>query len=115
MLRASILGFAGVLAGCGNDTASTPACTDDRCDVARSRDELLAAVDGHADPMAAYLRLAASERGTLTGDYRDVLAGVGEQLGCDASSERSFVVLSNQSFVPKPILTRCSTDAVAAS
>jgi hypothetical protein len=90
-------------------------CSEDRCEAAGSREELLAAIDGFTDPMARWLRGAAGERGTLLGDYREVVDGVGAELGCDAATERSFVVLSNEGFIPKPILARCADDAVAAS
>jgi hypothetical protein len=103
-----------VLVGCA-DPAEPRDCRDDRCEAAGSRDELLAALDGFSDPMARWLREAATERGTLVGDYRAVLDGVGAELGCDIDSEASFVVLSNDRFIPKPILTRCAGDAVAAS
>jgi hypothetical protein len=95
--------------------SGSPDCSDDRCNSAGSRDELLAAIDGFNDPIAQLLRASATERGTLAGNYRDVLDGVGTELGCDATTERSFVVLSNDGFVPKPIVTRCGGDAVTAS
>jgi hypothetical protein len=90
-------------------------CREDRCESVGSREELLASLDGFADPVATWLRAAATERGTLEGDYRMVLDGVGAELGCDAETESSFVVLSNDQFIPKPILTRCANDANAAS
>jgi hypothetical protein len=79
------------------------------------RAEVLAALEGFSDPVAAWLRGALTEDGTIRGDYRDVLDGAGVELGCDAESEKSFVVLSNLDYVPKTIFTRCSNDAAAAS
>ena len=105
-----------LLVGCMANAVPPPEdCREDRCESVGSRDELLASIDGFTDPVAVWLRAAATERGTLEGDYRMVLDGVGVQLGCDAASESSFVVLSNDNFVPKPILARCTDDAVAAS
>jgi hypothetical protein len=83
--------------------------------MAGSKDELLAQLEGYADPVARMLRAATTDRGTLDGDFRLVLDGVGSELGCDGSTEKSFVVLSNQDYVPKPILTRCANDAASAS
>ena len=105
------------LLGCAmeEEDAATPDCSEGRCNSAGSRDELLAALDGYTDPVARYLRTTATDRGTLSGNYRDIIDAVGTSLGCDATTERSFVVLSNQDFLPKPILTRCSDDAAAAS
>jgi hypothetical protein len=90
-------------------------CREDRCESAGSRDELLASLVGFNDPIAQFLRSAATERGTVAGNYRDIVDAVGTSIGCDASTERSFVVLSNQGYLPKPILTRCSDDAGAGS
>jgi hypothetical protein len=113
-MRAALL--AALLLGCSaGEAPALDECREDRCAAVDSRDELLAAIDGFSDPVAAWLRSAATERGTLEGDYRAVLDGVGDELGCDAASESSFVVLSNADFTPKPILARCKGDAVAAS
>ncbi len=108
-----MLGLLGCHSGVGD--AGPAKCAEDRCESAGSRDELIAALDGFGDPVAGYLRTAATERGTLSGTYRDVVDAVGTTLGCDATTERSYVVLSNDDFLPKPILTRCSGDATAAS
>lgn len=90
-------------------------CVDDRCESAGSKDELLGSLDGYNDPVAKFLRDTVADDGTLSGDYQLVLDGVGAQLGCDAETEKHFVVLSNQGYAPKPIVTRCANDAVAAS
>lgn len=82
---------------------------------ASSRDEVIAALDGFDDPVSHYLRDAVTERGTLTGNYRDVLDGVGTITGCGADTENSFVVLSNVDYTPRPVLTRCADDPQAAS
>ncbi len=79
------------------------------------RDAVMRATEGYADPVSAYLRGAIGERGTLRGTYRDVLEGVGRQLGCDLETEKSFVVVSNLGYIPKFVFTRCSGDATAAS
>jgi hypothetical protein len=87
----------------------------DECETEGSLDDLLGALDGHQDPIADYLRGAATDRGTLEGDYREVLAGLGDVLGCPPETEKSFVVLSNHFFIPKTIFTRCASDPQAAS
>lgn len=92
-----------------------PACLDDQCESVGSRDELLDELEGHDDAIAAFLRTAATDRGTLTGDYHDVLDGIGAQLGCDAKTEKSFVVVSNVGFIPKTVFTRCADDPEQAS
>ncbi|MBX3159699.1 MAG: hypothetical protein KF773_27260 [Deltaproteobacteria bacterium] len=102
--------------GCAAGVEEPAACSDpDRCKSAGSREELLASIEGFDDPVAAYLRSAAGDGGTLPGDFRAVLDGVGGELGCDASTERSYVVLSNAGYVPKPIVTRCNGSANDAS
>lgn len=101
--------------GCLADEPELPECQLDQCESAQSRDEVLAAIDGHGDPIAGFLRDAVTERGTLVGDYRDVLDGVGSAIGCSPESEKSFVVLSNIGFIPKTVFTRCAEDPQAAS
>ncbi len=90
-------------------------CVDDRCESAGSKDELLGQLDGYADPVSNFLRDTVADDGTLTGNYQLVLDGVGTQLGCDSETEKHFVVLSNQGYAPKPIVTRCANDALGAS
>lgn len=105
------------LAACadpGADPGPDP-CAGDRCDGATSRAELIAELDGFTDPIAALLRERATATGTLTGSYRDIVDGIGEHLGCGNDTEASFVVLSNNDFIPKLIVTRCADDATAAS
>jgi hypothetical protein len=103
------------LAACTADEPDAPDCLLDQCESAHSREEVLTAIDGHDDVVAAYLREAVTERGTLIGDYRDVLDGVGEGLGCSADTEKSFVVLSNIGYIPKTVFTRCAEDPQEAS
>jgi hypothetical protein len=110
--RALFLGLA--VAGCAADPGE-PACVEDQCEGVASRAELLDALAGHGDPVAAFLRDAATARGTLEGDYRDVLEGVGGELGCAVETERRFVVLSNHDLVPKTVVARCADDPQAAS
>lgn len=94
--------------------ASDP-CVLDQCDIAGSLDQLLEEIEDHRDPIAEFLRRSATASGTLEGNYRQVLDGMGEVLGCDPSTESSFVVLSNHGFVPKSIFTRCADDPQVAS
>src|SRR5262245_2050412 len=98
-----------VLAACQTDESRD--CGDGRCEMAGSKDELLSQIEGYADPVARMLRAQTTDRGTLDGDFRLVLDGVGGELGCDATTEKSFVVLSNQGYLPKPIVTRCANDS----
>jgi hypothetical protein len=101
--------------GCQASWPADEECRFDECDRAGSYEELVAAVEGHADPIAEYLRAAASEGGTLAGDYRDFLAGMGQVLGCAPEDQKSFMVLSNTFFIPKTIFAHCARDPQAAS
>ena len=58
---------------------------------------------------------AANDPGAFDGDHEDVLAGLRDELGCDAADEHSFVVLSNAGYAPKAIVAQCTADPVAAS
>lgn len=110
-----ILGIALVVAAAGcTDSAADP-CELDRCEGAETRAELLAQLDGFADPIATHLRASVSSAGTLAGDYRGIMNGVGELLGCAADDAASFVVLSNDDYTPKLILSNCADNATAAS
>ena len=104
-----------VVGGCLADEPAPPDCQQDQCESAQSRDEVLEAIEGHGDAIAGYLRDAVTERGTLAGNYRDVLDGVGSALGCAPETERSFVVLSNTGFIPKTVFARCADDPQQAS
>jgi hypothetical protein len=101
--------------GCLAEDTDEPDCQLDQCESAQSRDEVLDALEGHDDAVAAYLREGVTERGTLVGDYRDVLDGVGSTLGCAPETEKSFVVLSNVGFIPKTVFARCADDPQLAS
>jgi hypothetical protein len=101
--------------GCTASHPELPECDLDQCESAQSRDEVLAAIEGHQDPIATYLRQAVTEEGTLEGDYRVVADAVGAVIGCSAETEKSFVVLSNTGFIPKTIFTRCAEDPQLAS
>ncbi len=105
----AVVGTAAACDGAGGD------CSEDRCVSASSREEVLAALEAHRDPVAEYLRGAVTGRGTLTGDYRTVLEGVGDITGCSADTERTFVVLSNVEYTPRPVHARCASDPVEAS
>ena len=104
----------GLAIGCAHEPLE-PDCSQDRCESVDSRDELLAALDGFADPVARMLRDRATERGTLAGDYRTVLDDLGAITGCDRASEKSFVVLSNADFIPKMVFARCADQPQLAS
>lgn len=107
---------AGLVGGCDAPANDDDACGDGRnCDVPSSRAELLDALDGFGDPVAAWLRVATDEDATMPGDHEDALAGLRDELGCDASRERSFVVLSNAAYAPKAIVTQCTDAPVDAS
>ena len=98
---------------CNPDTQDP--CFSDRCTTAGSRAELLAELEDFQDPVAAYFRANVNENGTLGGDYRDIVNGVADHLGCNPESNKNFVVLSAQGFVPKVVLTPCSDQPDKAS
>jgi hypothetical protein len=101
---------------CGDPEGMIPDdCADDRCNTATSRDELLESIEGFADPISAHLRNAVQEDGSLVGDYQGILEGVGTVLGCDTGSQKSFIVLSNESLNPKTIFNRCASSPIQAS
>jgi hypothetical protein len=112
--RLALLALAVVMA-CQASEEPLPQCVGDQCESAGSRDELLVELEGHGDPIAAFLRDAASPSGTLIGSYREVIDGIGDELGCARETEKSFVVLSNAGFIPKTVFTRCSDDPQLAS
>jgi hypothetical protein len=102
--------------GCEAQGDGEDACGEAQpCDVPASRAELLAALDGFEDPVAAWLRVATDDDATLPGDHEDALAGLRAELGCDATRERSFVVLSNAAYAPKALVTQCTDAPVDAS
>lgn len=96
------------VAACDGDSAPTGPCGGQECSVPESREELLAELEGFADPMAEALRALADEDGRIPADWRAVSDALGDAVGCDASTERSFVVLSNEALRPKGLVTRCS-------
>ncbi|HWB80520.1 MAG TPA: hypothetical protein VG755_36400 [Nannocystaceae bacterium] len=102
------------LAGCGEPDDGSP-CGEQTCEVASSKAELLAELDGFGDPVAAWLRAAANDAGAFAGDYDDALSGVRAELGCDAADEHSFVVLSNAGYAPKAIVAQCTSAPSEAS
>lgn len=98
----------------GQNNAKKP-CVG-KCDANNTSSKFIASLEGRDDPMAAFLRANADEYGTLPGDYATVLDGVGQELGCDASTEKTFVILlSNKSNFPRNIVTRCSDSPRNAS
>jgi hypothetical protein len=90
-------------------------CSDDRCNAAEDREALLASIEGFDDPISTYLRAAVQDDGALSGDYRDILEGVGSVVGCDATTQKSFVVLSNEALNPKTVFNRCAASPIDAS
>lgn len=112
----TLLASAALVVACGDPAdTTTPDCSDDRCNAAESRDELLQSIEGFSDPIASYLRDAVLADGSLPGDYREILEGVGTVLGCEAATQSSFVVLSNESLNPKTIMNRCADSPIEAS
>lgn len=75
-----------------------------------------AALDGREDPVAAYLRKVANDEGIVPGTYQDVLDGVGAELGCDPSTQKTFVILLTKAeLFPRTMFTVCSDDPSTAS
>lgn len=114
------LAFALTAFGCSqpaenNGTTNNGTCTSGKCDDSNGRD-LAKELDGRNDVIATFIRGAANNDGTIEGDYSTFLDGVGEVLGCDESTEKTFIILmSKNGFFPRNISTRCSADAVKAS
>ncbi len=102
-------------ASCGDDDPTPPDCTDDRCNMAEDREALLESIEGFDDPISTFLREAVRDDGSLSGNYRDILEGVGVVIGCDAATQSSFVVLSNEALNPKTIINRCAASPISAS
>lgn len=103
--------------GCGDDESdkhNQGTCQEQSCG-AQSLPELLSDIEGFSDPFSSYLRANASDTGSLSGDYRGVLSGVGIEQGCDSAKEGSFVVLSNNGFTPRTIFTNCVDEPNRAS
>jgi hypothetical protein len=104
------------LVACGGDAADT-----DEDGKGGKADEngsggIAEALEGREDPVANYLRGVAGDDGIVPGTYQDVLDGVGEQLGCDASSQKTFVILLTKAdLFPRTMFTVCSDDPKAAS
>ena len=104
------------LAACGGDAADP-----DDDGLGGKADEngtggISEALDGREDPVAAYLRKVASDEGVVPGTYQDVLDGVGEQMGCDPSTHRTFVILLTKAdLFPRTMFTVCSDDPTTAS
>lgn len=102
-------------AGCGDGADAPSACGDQACELPTDRADLLERLAGAADPVAEWLRVAANDAGAVEGSHETWLEGLREQLGCAAADERSFVVLSNDDYEPKVIVTQCANDPVVAS
>jgi hypothetical protein len=110
-----VLGLGAALAGGCTEIDDADACGGQPCSVPQSRDALIDALDGHADPVADALRSAAAADGTVGYQWEEVLGGVADALGCDPERSRSFVVLSNLGLAPKGLMTHCTDDPVDAS
>jgi hypothetical protein len=102
---------AGACAGDDGDGS----CGGEACTVADDRAALIAEVAGFDDPVAAWIRAAARDDGSVADDWREALDGIAGALGCDGGRERAFVVLSNAALRPKAVVTQCSDDPIAAS
>lgn len=103
--------------GCRDDATAEPAgtCGEQDCVVPDSRQQLLEQLGGSTDPMAEALRSLVDDDATVQGGWSAVLNAVGAVMDCDATTERSFVVLSNQELRPKAIVNRCADAPVQAS
>jgi hypothetical protein len=110
-----LLGLVLVAVGCAEPSDDEGACGGQACEVPSSRDALLAELEGLGDPVAAYLRTAAQDDGSVGADWQELVDGIGGALDCDAADRSTFVVLSNLGFMPKAVLTHCTGDPVAAS
>ncbi len=108
----ALVASAGCTTGGGADDGT---CGGEVCDVAVTKADLVASLAEAQDPMAQFLRAAANDAGGIDGGWPAILEGLGDATGCDASTERSFVVLSNQALAPKAIVTRCSDQPTTAS
>ncbi len=113
-LTTCLLGLAALSASCGAQDKPED-CSGDRCSSAETREELLAQLAGFSDPISEFLRTSVREDGSLEGDYRAILSGVGDLRDCDEDRTRSFMVLSNEALNPKTVLTTCSDAPTLAS
>lgn len=113
--HALLTGIAMLGMACGENDAPPVDCTGDRCNSAENRDELLRSIEGFGDPISTYLREAVLDDGSLSGDYRNILDGVGTVVGCDENTQSSFVVLSNEALNPKTVFNRCAASPIDAS
>jgi hypothetical protein len=103
------------LGACRDASPDAEACGGQRCDVAASRDELLAALAGFDDPIAQWLRTAVNDAGVVEGDHTTWLDGLRAHLGCAEEVANRYIVLSNEALHPKVLATECSDDPSAAS
>ena len=115
MAAGSLAWAAIAIAGC-TEGGGGPACVDAKCDSAGDFQDLLA---DRADPIAQFLRGAGADaEGVMEGDYRSVLFGVAEVMGCPADSIMTFA-LSDTLFAAQPfprlISVACSGDDARAS
>lgn len=113
-LRTTLLALAALAASC-DGASDDQNCEDDRCSAAETREELLSSLAGFSDPISEFLRGAALEDGSVAGDYRAILAGMSDVLGCDTERQRSFMVLSNEALNPKTIFNHCADSPTQAS
>lgn len=103
--------------GCGQSEQKNnqPDTCKGKCD-GINNSEGFAELDDLNDPAATYLKTQVDQYGAITGDYRQVLAGVGEQMGCDETQQKTFtILLSNKSNFPRNIVTHCSDSPRKAS
>jgi hypothetical protein len=108
-----MLAGAVVLTGCQDDAVGD--CGGQPCDIPMSAAELDDALSGHGDPVAEWLRANADEAAVIGDDVEDVVASVGQSLGCADEQRHSFVVQSNIALAPKAVVTHCSDQPTEAS
>jgi len=110
-----VLGLGGCAGTAADSDAAAAVCGGTPCVVPDSEDALLDALDGLDDPMAAVLRANTSPDATFAGGFEALLDALGDEVGCDADTARSFVVLSNDELRPKTMVNLCVDDPVQAS
>ena len=86
-----------------------------KCDAANNT-KVFTELDDKTDPAAEFLKTKVDQYGALDGDYRTLLTGIGEAMGCDASQQKTFtILLSNRTNFPRNIVTHCSDNPRKAS
>ncbi len=110
-----VSGLVPSLAACSDDPAPAGHCGAQACEIEPDGASVRRALEGFEDPVADLLRTRVSASGVVGPDAASLLEGLGQVLGCDAAERSTFVVLSNDDFAPKSVLTQCSSDPTRAS